>query len=110
MTATEVSLAAFACCNTLRIAAYLPQMLKIIRHPQGAAGFSYATWAMFTAANASTALYAGGTLRDPTLATMHALSALCCAVLVALAAWRNGWPGRLRPAALDALQTKLARR
>lgn len=91
-TAAELSLAAFAVCNALRIAAYLPQMLKIVRHPLGAAGFSYTTWALFTAANASTALYAGAALGDTALAWAHGLSAGCCIGLLALAAWRSRRP------------------
>ena len=92
MTTAELSLTAFAVCNALRIAAYFPQMVKIARHPQGAAGFSYATWTLFTAANASTALYAASALNDVVLAWAHALSAVCCLMLLALAAWRTASP------------------
>lgn len=92
MVAVELSLVVFAACNVLRIAAYVPQMVKVTRHPQGAAGFSYATWTMFGAANASTAVYAASALGDAALSAVHAVSALCCAVLVTLAAWRQRCP------------------
>jgi hypothetical protein len=59
MTMADLSLVVFAACNVLHIAAYIPQSSKLARHPGAAASFSYATWALFTAANPSTAVYAG---------------------------------------------------
>lgn len=92
MTAADLSLIAFATCNVLRIAAYFPQMFKLARHPGAAASFSYATWALFTAANSSTAVYAGMVLGDGVLGAVHAFSALCCGALIALALWRCRCP------------------
>lgn len=92
MTAADLSLIAFATCNVLRIAAYFPQMFKLARHPGAAASFSHATWALFTAANASTAVYAGLVLGDGVLAVVHAFSAVCCGALIALALWRCRCP------------------
>ncbi|HMN83193.1 MAG TPA: hypothetical protein PKA20_25145 [Burkholderiaceae bacterium] len=92
MTGIELSLAVFAVCSALRIAAYFPQIVKVAVHPHGAAGFSYATWVMFGAANASTALYAGATLGDTPLALVHAISTICCVALLSLAAWRRRRP------------------
>lgn len=88
MTATDLSFIAFAACNVLRIAAYFPQMVKLARHPGAAASFSYGTWALFTAANTSTAAYADVVLGDKVLGAVHAFSALCCGALIALALWR----------------------
>lgn len=82
----------FAVCNVLRIAAYFPQMVKIVRHPQGAAGFSFAAWTLFTAANGSTAVYAATSIGDIAVAWTHGVSAACCLVLLALAAWRSHRP------------------
>jgi hypothetical protein len=92
MTTAELSLVAFATCNVLRIAAYFPQMFKLARHPGAAASFSYATWALFTAANTSTAVYAGVVLGDEVLGAVHAFSALCCSTLIGLALWRGRCP------------------
>ena len=92
MDATDVSLAAFAACNVLRIAAYFPQMVALVRHPGAARSFSYGTWSLFTAANASTAVYASSVLGDQVLCAVHAISGLCCGVLIVLA--RGGAAGR----------------
>ena len=92
MTTADISLIAFAACNALRIAAYFPQMFKLARQPGAAAAFSYATWALFSAANLSTAVYAQMVLGDEVLGAVHAFSALCCGVLIALALWRGRCP------------------
>ena len=92
MTATDLYLVVFAACNVLRIAAYFPQMLKLARHPGAATSFSYASWALFTAANLSTALYAGVALGDTALSVANAFSALCCGALIAIALWRCRCP------------------
>lgn len=88
MTAADLSFIAFAVCNVLRIVAYVPQMLTLARHPSAAASFSHGTWALFAAANVSTAAYAGVVLHDAVLGAVHAFSALCCGALIALALWR----------------------
>jgi hypothetical protein len=89
MTTADMSFIAFAACNALRIAAYLPQMLKLARTPAAAHSFCFATWALFAAANLSTALYAAAVLGDAVLVFVHALSTACCGLLIALAWWRR---------------------
>lgn len=88
MTTTDLTLIFFVTCNIVRIAAYFPQMFKLLRHPAAAASFSHATWALFTVANLSTAVYAGVVLSDAMLGIVSAFSALCCGTLIALALWR----------------------
>jgi hypothetical protein len=100
MTTADLSLIVFAACNVLRIAAYIPQMFKLARHPGAAASFSYATWVLFTVANLSTAVYAGVVLGDDALGVVHAFSALCCGALIGLALWRCRFPVAERASAL----------
>ncbi len=92
MTTADFSLIAFATCNVLRIVAYFPQMFRLACRPGAAASFSYATWALFAAANSSTAVYAGVVLGDEVLGAAHAFSALCCGALIGLALWRCRCP------------------
>jgi hypothetical protein len=94
MTSDDLTLAAFAVCNVLRAAAYLPQMLTLYSHPGAAASFSYASWWLFAAANASTAAYGQLVVGDAILASLSALSAACCGVLIGIARWRRRWPVR----------------
>lgn len=88
MSIADLPLAVFAMCNVLRLAAYFPQMLALARHPAAAASFSHMTWALFAAANLSTAVYAGLVLGDNVLGFVNALSALCCCALIGVALWR----------------------
>ena len=92
MTAADLSLIAFTVCNALRIAAYLPQMLKLCCHPGAVASFSYASWLLFGAANLSTAFYGQFVVGDAALAIVSVFSALCCGVLIGIALWRRRCP------------------
>lgn len=92
MTTEDLPLVVFTACNTLRIAAYVPQMMILARHADAAASFSFGTWALFAAANLSTAFYAGAMLGDAALGIVSALSAMCCGALIGLAAWRRPRP------------------
>ncbi len=89
MTTEDLPLVVFAACNTLRIAAYVPQMVMLARHADAAASFSYGTWILFAAANLSTAVYASLVLGDAALSLVSALSTLCCGTLIGLTAWRR---------------------
>jgi hypothetical protein len=100
MTTADLPFIAFAAGNALRIAAYFPQMFMLARQPGAAASFSFGTWALFTVANLSTALYAGLVLNDAALGTVHAFSALCCGALIGLALWRCRCPVAERASAL----------
>lgn len=92
MTPADLSLVVFAACNGLRIAAYLPQMLKLARTPGAAHAFCFATWTLFAAANVSTAIYAWAVLGDSLIGGVHALGSLCCGALIGLAWWRCRHP------------------
>lgn len=107
MTHADLSLLAFAACNVLRIVAYVPQMIRLARHPDAAVSFSYASWVLFTIANLSTAVYAGVMLGDAMLGAVHVVSALCCAALIGLALWRCRTP---QPSALQRSGRPAARR
>lgn len=108
MTAADLSLLAFAACNTLRVAAYLPQMLKLYSHPGAAASFSYASWWLFAAANASTAAYGQLVVGDAVLAVLSAFSAVCCGVLIGLASWARRRQRSGRPAARRSARNAVA--
>lgn len=92
MTSADLTLWAFAACNILRAAAYLPQMLKLCTHPGAVASFSYASWWLFAAANASTALYGHVVVGDAVLCVLNAFSAVCCFSLIGIACWRSRRP------------------
>ena len=54
----EITLAAFTTCNTLRIGAYVPQIVKAAADRNGASSISLMTWFLFLVAHLSTVAYA----------------------------------------------------
>lgn len=84
MTLTDVTYWLFTVFNGLRIFSYLPQILRVARDTNGASAISYATWSLWTAANATTGLYAAVNLADETLAALNLLNAACCLAVISL--------------------------
>ena len=89
MTVADVSYTLFTIFNCLRIFSYLPQILRVARDRHGASAISYATWSLWTAANATTGIYAAINLADVTLAGLNLLNAACCVAVIALTAWKR---------------------
>jgi len=86
MTVTDVTYFLFAAFNALRIVSYLPQIHRVARDTNGASAISYSTWGLWTAANATTGLYAAVNVHDLTLAALNLLNAVCCLAVIALTA------------------------
>ena len=96
MTIADLTYGLFTVFNGLRIFSYLPQILRVARDPNGASAISYATWSLWTAANATTGLYAAVNLSDPTLVALNFLNAACCLAVIGLTAFKRR---RLQPVA-----------
>src|SRR5262245_23552488 len=58
MSLEEITLALFAACNSFRLVAYVPQILKAASDKNGASSISYMTWFLFLLAHLSTVAYA----------------------------------------------------
>jgi hypothetical protein len=54
----DITLAVFAACNSFRVVAYVPQILKAAGDRNGASSISLMTWFLFLIAHPSTAAYA----------------------------------------------------
>jgi len=79
----------FTLCNTARVFAYLPQIVKIGRDTQGATAISYTTWALFGVSHLSTVAYAILVVDDWRMAAVFAANTLCCLVILGLTAWKR---------------------
>jgi hypothetical protein len=100
MTLEEITLALFAACNSLRIVAYVPQVLKAATDRNGAPSISLTTWSLFLIANLSTVAYALINRSDWGLAACFAGNALCCAAILLITCWnRRGYALRAHNAA-----------
>lgn len=82
MTSDDLVVLAYGLCNALRLASYAPQIWRVARDRAGAQAISCLSWNLWTAANATTALYAWTRLHDVPLATVNAGNALCCVAVV----------------------------
>ncbi len=89
MSAGELALLAFTACNSLRVLAYLPQILRIARDTGGAAAISYTTWSLFALSHLSTVAYAALTLRDTTMVLVFAANTACCLAIVGATFWKR---------------------
>jgi hypothetical protein len=89
LTPADVALGVFTVCNTARVFAYLPQIVKISRDTQGATVISYATWALFGVSHLSTVAYAVLVVDDWRMAIIFAANTFCCLVILGLTAWKR---------------------
>lgn len=80
---------AFGVFNVLRLASYVPQIIAVARDPNGATAISFSCWTLWVGANASTSLYAWARLADASLALVSAFNALCCLIVLLLAAYKR---------------------
>src|SRR5919112_6030673 len=89
ITPADAALGVFTLCNTARVFAYLPQMIKIGRDTQGATAISYATWTLFGVSHLSTVAYAVLVVDDWRMAAVFIANTVCCLVIVGLTAWKR---------------------
>ena len=82
-------MAAFAVLNSGRALAYVPQIVRVYRDQNGAAAVSLVTWVLFASSNLATAVYAYTIYRDAIMATVFALNALACLLVVVLTAMKR---------------------
>ena len=80
---------AFACVSSVRIFAYVPQILKAARDKNGAAAISNTTWGLFLASNLTSVLYAIFVLSDAMMAVVFLGNGLACAVILAITAHKR---------------------
>jgi hypothetical protein len=84
VTNDDLVVLAYGMSNALRLASYGPQIWRVARDRDGAKAISCLSWNLWTAANATTALYAWTQLQDLPLAAVNAGNAVACAVVVLL--------------------------
>jgi hypothetical protein len=85
----EITLALFAACNSFRVVAYVPEILKAAKDKNGASSISFVTWFPFLLAQLSTVAYALINRSYWWLATCFAINAVCCFSILAVAYWKR---------------------
>jgi hypothetical protein len=89
VTFPDLTIALFSAFNVLRLASYLPQIIRIARDQMGAPTISCATWAMWIGANGSTAAYAAVNIHDWMLCVISAFNSLCCIIVIVLTIYKR---------------------
>ena len=85
----QITMAAFATCNSMRMFAYMPQICKAATDRNGATAISFTTWGLFLVANLSTVAYALVNRSDWGLAACFTGNAICCVVILVVACFRR---------------------
>ena len=89
MALEEFTLALFAACNSVRVVAYVPQIITAATDKNGASSISFTTWFLFLVAHLSTVAYALVNRSDWGLAACFAGNAVCCVAILATAYWKR---------------------
>jgi hypothetical protein len=89
MNSDNLVVLAYGLSNALRLASYVPQLWRVARDRGGAQAISCLSWNLWTAANATTALYAGTQLHDLALTVVNAGNALCCIAVVLITLFKR---------------------
>ena len=89
MTVADITLVAFTLFNSVRLAAYVPQITKAAMDRGGAQAISFTTWGLFLLANASAVAYALVNKDDWAMAGMFLGNATGCAAIILIGAWKR---------------------
>ena len=108
MTIADITLAIFGLCNTFRVLAYVPQIVKAATDKDGAKAISLATWALFLASHLSAAAYAFINASDWTLAGVFLGNAVGAAAILITAAVKR-WQYKTRDGSQTGQQRDPAR-
>jgi hypothetical protein len=91
---TNIAWFGFMVCSGVRVASFLPQLRRIAIDSLTAPSTSYPAWALWTATNLSTALYAAVSLNDPWLTLVAIAYATCGLAAIVLKVLRQGTRAR----------------
>jgi hypothetical protein len=101
MISTELALLFFNAVNCIRLIAYVPQIVTILRCPHGAQGVSCLSWSLFAVGHLATALYGWVTAHDVWMAFVFMVNFSACTLIIVLALYKRA---EVRRAALIAAE------
>jgi hypothetical protein len=85
----EIIISAYAIMNSLRIFAYLPQIVTVLRASDRSEAVSLLTWTFWALANIATTAYSAVILEDFLTMVIFAGNSACCALVVSIVAWKR---------------------
>ena len=94
---SAVVFGAFTLANSLRVLAYVPQMLKAAQDVNGASAVSYSTWTLFLISHLTTIAYALVCPGDLVMALIFLANAFACLTIIVITfVKRRRYAARLR--------------
>jgi hypothetical protein len=91
----ELALLLFNAVNCIRLLAYAPQIVAIVRDRHGAEAVSCLSWALFALAHFSTAVYAWFTIHDAWMAVVFTVNFAACTLIIAIIAYKRAGAARM---------------
>lgn len=101
MQLADITLLIFTIGNSIRVAAYLPQIWKAATDKNGAQAISFATWSLFLMSHLTTVAYALVNRSDWTMAAIFLTNAVGCSAILGFAVWRRATFRRAERASAD---------
>jgi hypothetical protein len=95
MTKADLALLLFNAVNCIRLLAYVPQIVTIVRDRHGAEAVSCLSWVLFALAHFATAVYAWFTVHDAWMAMVFATNFAACMLIIAVTAYKRAGAARL---------------
>jgi hypothetical protein len=89
MTAPEVALVMFTAMNTVRLLAYVSQIVCVARDGGRAEAISCTAWTMFALSHVSTVAYAILAVGDLRMAALFTANVLACLLIVGITAYKR---------------------
>src|SRR5215470_6360120 len=89
MGVADITLAVFTLCNSLRVVAYVPQIVRAAVDRTGAEAISFGTWGLFLVSHASAMAYALVNQGDWAMASVFMGNATGCGAILLIAAWKR---------------------
>ena len=89
MAIADVTFLIFTFCNGLRVVAYVPQIVTLIRDRSGAAAISFGTWRLFLVSHLSAAAYAFENMNDLPLGLLFLSNSFGCLAILLIAGWKR---------------------
>lgn len=89
MTPADIALALFTGCNSIRVIAYAPQIVRVARDSHGASAISYTTWILFATSHLSTVAYAIFVIDDWKMSIVFGANTFCCLLIIGLTATKR---------------------
>jgi hypothetical protein len=96
MGVSDITLAVFTLCNSLRVVAYVPQIARAAVDRSGAEAISFGTWGLFLISHMSATAYAVVNKEDWTMASVFLGNAIGCGAILLIAGYKRSRHRRQR--------------